>query len=594
MAEPGPQGRQLPILQGILPVARARVPADLAAGLTLAALAIPEVLGYTKISGTPLVTGLYTILLPMVLYALFGSSRHLVVGADSATAAILASCVATMAAPRSGEWLALAGVLALISAGFLLLARLARLGFLADFLSRTVLVGFLSGVGVQVAAGELSGMLGLPGGGQGTVGKLDHALRHLQAANPAALALSAATLAIVLVSRRVSTRVPGLLLAVVGGIAASWALNLGFYGVELLGPIPGGLPRFALPDLALDWALFQRLLPTGFAMFVVILAQSAATSRAYAARYNEPFDENVDLVGLALANIGAGLTGSFVVNGSPTKTQAADSAGAGSQLSQLTTSLAVLLVLLLLTAPLAYLPAAVLGAVVFLIGVELVDLEGMRRIYRERPWEFWVALITAAVVVLVGVQQSILLAIVLSLVVHTRHGYRPKNMLIVPDPALGWRVGRVDSAQQAAPGLVIYRFMHSMYYANAGVLSAEVAGLARGASQPLSWFCIDLSAVDDVDFTAAEALRGIHGSLAGQGISLVFCDVIEEVRAEFERSGLTGLWGEDAYFASYQAVLHAFTTRQEWGNPGDGAFPAGGSGTAGGSTTGGSGDGQEG
>jgi len=568
MAAPGRQGQRSSILQGILPVAGARVPADLVAGLTLAALAIPEVLGYTKISGTPLVTGLYTILLPMTLYALFGSSRHLVVGADSATAAILASCLATLAAPRSGEWLALAGILALMCAGFLLLARLARLGFLADFLSRTVLVGFLSGVGVQVAAGEISGMLGLPEGGHGTIAKVVAGLGQLQAANPAVLALSLATLLIVLVSRRISKRIPGLLIAVLGAIVVSWGFNLHSYGIDILGPLHGGLPKIGLPNLALDWGLFQRLLPTAFAMFVVILAQSAATSRAYAARYNEPFDENVDLVGLALANLGAGLSGSFVVNGSPTKTQAVDSAGGVSQLSQLTTSFVVLLVLLFLTGPLAYLPGAVLSSVVFLIGVELVDVKGMRRIARERPWEFWVALITAAVVVFAGVQQSILLAIVLSLVVHTRHGYRPKNMLIVPDQALGWRLGVVDSREQAAPGLVIYRFMHSMYYANIGVLTAEVAGLARDARPPLSWFCIDLSAVDDVDFTAAEALRDIHGTLAGQGVSLVFCDVIEEVRAEFERSGLTGLWGAGAYFASYQAVVHAFTGREEGGRPG--------------------------
>ena len=562
MAEPVQQGGRIPILRGILPVEGARVPADIVAGLTLAALAIPEVLGYTKISGTPVITGLYTILIPMTLYALFGSSRHLVVGADSATAAILASCVATLAAPRSAEWLALAGILALMSAGFLLLARLARLGFLADFLSRTVLVGFLSGVGVQVAVGELSGMLGLPGGGHGTVGKIVSDLRHIAQANLTAVSLSGAALVTVVVCRQFSRRLPGPLFAVTGAIAASWALELPSRGIQVLGSLPGGLPRIGLPALTLDWALFQKLLPAAFSMFVVILAQSAATSRAYAARYQERFDENTDLVGLALANIGAGLSGTFVVNGSPTKTQMVDGAGATSQLSQLTTSFVVLLVLLFLTAPLAYLPGAVLSAVVFVIGVELVDFRGMRRIYLERPWEFWVALITALVVILAGVEQSILLAIVLSLAVHTRHGYRPGNMLVVPDQANGWRLGRVATRQQAVPGLLIYRFMHSMYYANSGVLSDEVTRLARGAEPPLSWFCIDLSAVDDVDFTAAETLRVLHGTLAGQGIRLVFCVVIEEVQAEFDRSGLTGLFGADAYFESYRAVVNAYGGRR--------------------------------
>ena len=558
MAETGLQGGRLAILRGILPLEGARVPADIMAGVTLAALAIPEVLGYTKISGTPVITGLYTILIPMVLYALFGASRHLVVGADSATAAIIASTIATMAAPRSAEWLALASLLALMAAGFLLLARLARLGFLADFLSRTVLVGFLSGVGVQVAAGQISGMLGLTGGGRGTIQKVAADLGRIEQANLTALCLSVAALLVVVVSRKVSKKIPGFLIVVIGSIIVSRHFNLAANGIQLLGSLPSGLPRLGLPDGVWSWTLIQKLLPTAFAIFVVILAQSAATSRAYAARYNERFDENVDLVGLALANIGAGLSGTFVVNGSPTKTEIVDNAGAVSQLAQLTTSCLVLLVILFLTGPLAYLPEAVLSSVVFLIGVELVDVGGMRKIYRERPWEFWVALITAVVVVVAGVEESILLAIVLSLVVHTRHGYRPNNMLIAPDQSQGWRLRPISSPQQAVPGLMIYRFMHNMYYANIGVLTEEVATLSRCAQPPLSWFCIDLSAVNDVDFTAAESLRTLHGMLSGQGVRLVFCEVIEEVSAEFDRSRLSELFGSDAFFGSYAAVMAAF------------------------------------
>ena len=370
---------------------------------------------------------------------------------------------------------------------------------------------------------------------------------------------------IIVASRKISKKIPGALIAVIGAIIASWALNLESYRIQVLGQVPSGLPRIGLPDLPLDWVLVQKLLPTAFAMFVVILAQSAATSRAYAARNNESFDENVDLVGLAMANIGAGLSGTFVVNGSPTKTQMVESAGGHSQLSQLTTSFIVLMVLLFLTGPLAYMPGAVLAAVVFLIGMELVDIREMRKIYGERPWEFWVALITAAVVVFVGVEQSILLAIVLSLVVHTRHGYRPNNMLLVQDKTQGWRLQPVSAPEQAMPGLMIYRFMHNMYYANIQVLSEQVVNLARGANPPLSWFCIDLAAVNDVDFTAAETLRTLHGILAGQGIRLVFSEVIEEVQAEFDRSNLTELFGRDALFSSLAAVVIKYGEREAAG-----------------------------
>jgi sulfate permease, SulP family len=549
------------MLKGILPIDGSRVPADIIAGITLATLAIPEVMGYTKISGTPVITGLYTILIPMTLYALFGSSRRLVVGADSATAAILASGIAGMAVPRSGEWVALAGLLALMAAMFLLLARVARLGFLSDFLSRTVLVGFLSGVGIQVAVSEISGMLDLPVGGRGTIHKLVATLQVINQTNFTSLAVAAAVLVIITGSRRISKKIPGALIAVVGAIIVSWAFNLERYGVRVLGPVPGGLPKIGLPHLAVDMNLIQNLAPTAFAMFVVILAQSAATSQAYAARYNERFDENLELVGLCLANIGAGLSGSFVVNGSPTKTQMVESAGGHSQIAQLTTSFIVLMVILFFTGPLAFMPGAVLSAVVFLIGVELVDIKGMKRIYAERPWEFWVALITAAVVVCVGVEQSILLAIVLSLVVHTRHGYLVNNMLIVPDTTFGWRQQPVSRRGQVEPGLMIYRFMHNMYYANSQVLYREVTELTRSSIPPLSWFCIDATAVNDVDFTAAETLRTLHTKLAGRGIRLVLCDVAEKVRVEFDRSKLTELFGVDAIYQTPAAVHIAYGQR---------------------------------
>jgi len=315
-----------PILQGVLPVRASQVPGEIVAGLTLAALAIPEVMGYTKISGTPVITGLYTMLIPMALFAVFGSSRHLVVGADSATAAILAAGLVGLAHTGTDEYAALAAVLALMSAGFLLLARLVGLGFMADFLSRSVLIGFLTGVGVQVALGQVSGMLGLKGGGHGTLGKVWADLQQIEQVNWHALVIAVAVLALIVGSKKISRRIPGALIAVVGAILLSSALDLGRY-VHVVGAVPSGLPHIGLPQAQWSWDLIQQLVPTAFAMFVVILAQSAATSRAYAARYNERFSEGADLLGLGLANIGAGLSGAFVVNGSPTKTQMVDSAG---------------------------------------------------------------------------------------------------------------------------------------------------------------------------------------------------------------------------------------------------------------------------
>jgi MFS superfamily sulfate permease-like transporter len=518
-------------------------------------------MGYTKIAGTPVVTGLYTILIPMTLFACFGSSRHLVVSADSATAAILAGALTGMAAPGSAEWLALAGGLAFLSGIFLIIARIIGLGLLADFLSRTVLVGFLTGVGVQVAVGELAGMFGLPGGGRGPIQTIMNELQQIGQTNFYALAISLTVLVLIVGSKKISKKIPGALIAVISAIVASSMLNLEAHGVQVLRWIPSGLPKIGLPDALWDKDLVLRLLPTAFSMFVVILAQSAATSRAYATRYNERFSEDVDLMGLSLANIGAAFSGTFVVNGSPTQTQMVDSAGGRSQLAQITASLIVLLVLLFLTGPLAHMPNAVLSAVVFLIGIELIDAKEMRKIWIQRPSEFWVALITALVVIFVGVEQGILLAMVLSLIEHVRRSYRSRNVIVVHDKAGGWRLLPVTAPEQIRPGLLMYRFAHTMYYANAQQLSEQVVALASGAQPPLIWFCIDASAVADVDFTAASTLRDIHGILKMQGIRLVFCTVIDLVKAELDRYELTDLFGEDAFYESVNAVMNAYDKR---------------------------------
>ena len=547
---------RFPFLQGILPITVSRIPSEIVAGITLAAIAVPEVMGYTKISGTPVITGLYTMLIPTALFALFGSSRHLVVGADSATAAILAAGLVGIASVGSDQYLALAGVLALMAAVFLILARVMRLGFLADFLSRTVLIGFLTGVGVQVALGQIAGMLGLESGGHGTLGKLWHNLQHLGEANRYELTIALSVLVIIVGLEKISKKVPGALIAAVGALVASWAFGFDKL-VHVVGTVPSGLPLLGLPKVDWNWQVVQTLIPTAFAMFVVILAQSAATASAFATRYQESFSENTDLVGLALANIGAGLSGTFVVNGSPTKTQIVDSAGGRSQLSLLVMVAIVLLILLFLTGALAFMPEAALSAIVFLIGVGLVDVAGMRKVFAQRRSEFWVALITTLTVVVVGVEQGIMLAIALSLIEHTRHGYRPKNSVLVPDESGGRQPKPVTTGAQAAPGLVIYRFTHSLYYANCQQLSDEVSLLANTAEPPLRWLCLEASAIDDVDYSAAETLRSVHARLKAKGIRLVVAEVMEDVRAA-SRYRFMEVLGEDAFYDSLDDVISQY------------------------------------
>ena len=547
--------RAWPILQGVLPVQRSRVPAEVLAGLTLAALGIPAVLGYAKIAGMPLVTGLYTMVLPMAVFAVFGSSRHLVVAADSATAAILAAALAGLAVTGSERYARLAGLAALLTGGMLFAARLARLSFLANFLSRTVLVGFLTGVGIQVAVAELPDMLGVTATGSQTLTKLASTVRAVPHVHWADVATSIAVIAVVLVVRRIDRRIPGLLIAVITAITVSWVWDLAGHGVAVVGPVPRGLPGLGLP--ALGWHDAEMLLGAAVSMFVVILAQSAATSRAYAAKYEEPFNEATDLVGLGAANVAAAFSGTFVVNGSPTKTQLADSAGGRSQLTQLTASAVVLAVLVLLTGPLARLPDAALAAVVFLIAVELVDVKGMRRILALRKHEFAVALLTTVAVVVLGVEYGIVLAIIASVVDHLRHSYTPLNSVLVKSPEGHWQPVPAKPGTRTEDGLVVYRFGTSLYYANASRLLEDIEALAASGG-PLHWLVIDCAAIGDVDYTASAVLLKVVEHTHQHEVHLALSSVPDPVRQQLHRYGISKALGQDVYFDTPGQALEAF------------------------------------
>ncbi len=547
------------LLGGVLPIVSARIPIDVIAGATLAALAIPEVMGYANIAGMPVITGLYTLILPVFLFALFGSSRHLVVGADSATAAILATgLLATGAVSGSAQYTEMASLAALMCAVFLILARVLRLGFIANFLSRSVLIGFLTGVGIQVAMGQVAGMFGITGVSGTTVQKFVETLKLIPTETSLpTLAVSLAVLGTILGLERVNKKIPGALIAVVGSILLSYFLDLSAKGVTDLGPVPSGLPTLGLPTDVINTTNIVALLPTVISLVIVILAQSAATSNAYAMRYGDSFDENVDLIGLGMANIGAGISGTFVVNGSPTKTEMVDGAGGRSQISQMTAGLIVIVVLLFLTVPLSYMPNAVLASVVFLIGIRLIDVKGMREIARLRPGEFVVAAITAAVVVIVGVEQGIILAMALSIVEHINHSYHPHDTLLATSPDGDLAPTPLADKTQAAPGLAIYRFGASLYYANASRFTEEIMELVELADPKLRWLGISATSIGDIDFSGADSVEKLVAELRSKGLTVALCDLDPAVRAELDPYGLSQLFGDHIYPTS-AALLAAF------------------------------------
>lgn len=544
------------LFQGILPLKRANIGSDIIAGIVLAAIGIPEVMGYTKIAGTPVSTGLYTLLVPVLVFAVLGSSRHLVVAADSATAAILAAGLSKFAPLYTPQYLGLTELVAILVAVMLLIARLFKLGFIADFLSRTVLIGFLTGVGIQVAISQLPGLLDLKSGGRNPIEQITSAIAGLADANPLAIAISISTLATIVLCKRFLPKFPGALLAVVVAIIASWQFDFASLGVTVVGTVPSGLPPFSLPQVSL--AQVPQVLGIAFSCCIVIIAQSAATSRAYAFRYSENFKENFDLEGLAVANLAAGLTGTFVVNGSPTKTEIVDTAGGRSQIAQLSTVVIVLIVILFLTKPVSYLPNTVLAAIVFTIGLKLIDIPGMRGIFKTHREEFYLAVVTTATVVLIGVEQGILLAILLSLVLHVRHSYRPHSAIIVPGENNFWQPIPAKMGSISAPGLIIYRFSRDLFYANASFFSEEVQNLVKSADPPLRWFILEARAITEIDYSASQTIRDIVLELASQKVTFVVSGLAPEVKAQCDLDGLTDLIDSDRFFDHLDTALAAF------------------------------------
>ena len=543
------------LIPGIFPLVPGKFLSEILAGASLAAMNIPQAMGYARIAGTPVVTGLYTLLFPVIAFAIFGGARSLFVAADSATAAILATGVSPLAHPGTADFLVHASVVALITGAFLLLARVLRLGFLADFLSRTVLIGFLTGVGFQVGIAVLGQIFGIAVKGPDSLSQLWAVFTHLTELHLPTLMVSLMVIAIIVAARLFAPKFPGALVAVVGTIFASYYLDFAARGFLLIGPVEGGLPPFSLPSVSL--ADVEALLPVAGACFVMIITQSSATARAFGVRHQSIPDENRDLIGLGAANVVAGLSGTFVVNGSPTQTAMIESYGGRSQLSNLATAATVGMVLILLTGPLKYLPLCVIGAIVFVVAVSMIDIKGLRDLWRCGRKEFWVALLTALSVVALGVGYGIQIAIVVSLLDHVRRGYKPRTAVVVRDRDIHWRMEKVQPGIFVEPGVILYWFGSDLYYANAPHFCDEIRHLVSH-SPGVRAMIIDCGPITSMDFTAGRALLELHADLEARGVTLALTRVTEGLRRDLNRQCLTCEFGDQNIFRSRKQSLAAY------------------------------------
>jgi sulfate permease, SulP family len=473
---------------------------DLLAGITTAAVVIPQAVAYASLAGLPVQVGLYVATVPMVAYALLGTSRPLSVSSTSTISILTAGALFEAgAADDPARAAATAALLALLVGGFLVAAGLLRLGFLADFISSPVLAGFKAGMGLVIAASQLGKVLGVPVEGDGFFAKVWSALRQLGDANPATVALALGGLAVLLALRRWAPKVPGPLVVAVAGIALAALTDLEGRGVALVGPVRGGLPRFELPDFAGAAAL----VPSAAGIALMSFIESISAARAFAARTDPPIDADRELLALGAANLGAGLFQAYPAGGGTSQTAVNDGAGARTRLAGVVTAAVTVLALTVLAPLLADLPQAILGAIVLVAAIGLVNLAPLRRIRAIRRRDFWLGLVALVGVLVLGVLRGVLEAVIISLLVLLHELDHPRIV-----------------AGERALGLLVVRPEGRLFFANARRVVDRIAAIAAAQRPRPRVLLLDLSAVNDLEMTALERLADLAEDLHGQGRAL--------------------------------------------------------------------------
>jgi sulfate permease, SulP family len=530
---------------------------DLLAGVTVAALAIPSAMAYAEVAGVSPVNGLYALLLPTVAYVLLGSSRQVVIGPEGSISTLVAAAILALVAAGSPEAAELAAMLALLVAACFGLAWVLRLGWIADYFSRPVLVGYIHGVAVILVIGQLGKLLGLSIDARDPLPQLWEVVRELGSVSGTTIVLGAVALAILLVLGRVMPRLPAALLVVAAAIGLSWALDLEAHGIAVLGPIPAGLPSFDLPTPA--WQDVVKLVPAAVGIFLVAFADEILTARSFAGKHNQHVRASQELLAMGAANAAAGVTQGFSIGASGSRTAVNDGMGARSQIAGIVAASSVLVILLFLTEPVQYLPKAVLGAVIISAAIGLVDPQAWRRLAAVDHVEVAIAGVTTGCVVVFGVLEALAVAVGLSVIDTVRRSARPH------DAVLGWveRLGRyadvsLHRSATETPGVVVYRLDDRLFFANARYFRGRVREAVRGARTPVSWLVFDAEAVTHADSTGLEALEELTNDLRRDDITLAVARLRTGMEEQFELSGLTETIGADHFYPTVQAAVQGF------------------------------------
>ena len=548
--------RYVPFARSMSGYSGARLRTDLLAGITVAALALPSAMAFAELAGAPVSAGLYALLLPVLAYAVFGSAPRVVIGPEGTVALLVATALAPLASTGSAEYAALAAMLALLVGLVFFVARLARLGWIADYFSQAVLVGYITGVAVVLILGQISKLVGVSSDEDGVIRETVDILGHLGDANGSTVIVGAVSLGLLVLADKISRRIPGALVVVVLGIAASWALDLAARGAAVTGPVPSGLPSFAVPDVSRSD--LGALTTAAVAIFLVSFSDSILTARSFAARHHEVVDADQELLAFGFAQMASGVTQGIPVGTSGSRTAVNDDMEATSQISGLVAAGTIALILLFLTAPIEYLPSAVLGAVIVFAASKLIDSEQWRSLARSSRAEVVIAAITAVFVVTIGVLQAIIVAVVLSIADVVRRAAQPA------DAVLGWSAeddryvdvsDHVDAG--VSPGVVVYRIQDRMFFANAHFFKRRLWAAVDGAPKPVRHVILDASFISDIDASAEVALREVIAGLRERNIEFHIARATAELQSRFDVVDLTDAIGADHFHATVTAAVDA-------------------------------------
>ncbi len=560
--EPRPDlARVLPGLERLLGYERGWLRPDLLAGITVAAYLVPQCMAYAEVAGLAPVTGLWAILPPLLLYALLGSSPQLSVGPESTTAVMTAAAIGPMAAGDPAAYAGLSSLLALLVGLVCCAGAWSRLGFLADLLSRPILVGYLGGVALIMIGGQLGRICGLSLAAETIPGQVHELAGRLGEIHWPTLLLALGVLLFLLLVQRRFPRAPGPLLAVLLAMAVVAVAHLEQRGVAVIGAIPAGLPQLTLPPTATAPQL-RYLLTAAIGIALVGYSDNVLTARAFAARGGYRIDANQELLALGALNLGNGLAQGFPVSSSGSRTAIGDSLGSRSQLFSLVAFAVVLAVLLWLRPVLALFPTAALGAIVIYAALRLIDIPEFLRLRRFRPSEFRLALITLAGVLLTDLLTGVGLAVGLSVIDLFARLVRPHDavMGIVPRLA-GLHDVRDWEGARTIPGLVLFRFDAPLCFANAEHFRERVLATIAAEREPVAWFVLNAEAIVEIDITAADVLEELHRELSARGITFGMVRVKQDLYAQLERAGLVERIGPRLFFPTLPTAIAAFKGR---------------------------------